>query len=296
MRLSTVILPTYRWREARELWRRAEDLGFSTAYTYDHLTWRTFRDNPWFGTVPTLTAAALATERIRLGTLVSSPNFRHPVPLAKELMTLDDVSDGRITYGVGAGSEGFDAAALGQQPWTPRERADRLAEFVGLLDRLLTEPAVNVTGEHFSAVEARSIPGCVQQPRLPFVIAGTGPRGFKLAAEFGQGWVTTGARRTPGDVPEEDCPGVIAGQLADLDRACVEAGRQPESVERILLEGSTVERQRDSLGAFVDYAGRYAELGVTEIVVHWPVPGTVFDIHPDVFEQIATEAVGQLSR
>jgi len=72
MRLSTVILPIYRWAEGREVWRRAEELGFDTAYTYDHLSWRTFRDGPWFGAVPTLTAAAAATERIRLGTLVTS--------------------------------------------------------------------------------------------------------------------------------------------------------------------------------------------------------------------------------
>ncbi len=73
MRLSTVILPIYRWHEqGREVWRRAEELGFDAAYTYDHLSWRTFRDGPWFGAVPTLTAAAGVTERIRLGTMVSS--------------------------------------------------------------------------------------------------------------------------------------------------------------------------------------------------------------------------------
>jgi alkanesulfonate monooxygenase SsuD/methylene tetrahydromethanopterin reductase-like flavin-dependent oxidoreductase (luciferase family) len=102
-RLSTVILPTRRWHEGgRDQWQRAEELGFHTAYTYDHLSWRnTFRDGPWFGAVPTLTAAATATARMRLGTLVTSPNFRHPVTLAKELITLDDVSDGRITLGIG---------------------------------------------------------------------------------------------------------------------------------------------------------------------------------------------------
>jgi alkanesulfonate monooxygenase SsuD/methylene tetrahydromethanopterin reductase-like flavin-dependent oxidoreductase (luciferase family) len=73
MRLSTVILPIYRWHEqGREVWRRAEELGFHAAYTYDHLSWRTFRGGPWFGAVPTLTAAAAVTERVRLGTLVTS--------------------------------------------------------------------------------------------------------------------------------------------------------------------------------------------------------------------------------
>jgi alkanesulfonate monooxygenase SsuD/methylene tetrahydromethanopterin reductase-like flavin-dependent oxidoreductase (luciferase family) len=73
MRLSTVILPIYRWHEqGREVWRRAEELGFHAAYIYDHLSWRTFRDEPWFGEVPTLTAAAAVTSRVRLGTLVTS--------------------------------------------------------------------------------------------------------------------------------------------------------------------------------------------------------------------------------
>jgi alkanesulfonate monooxygenase SsuD/methylene tetrahydromethanopterin reductase-like flavin-dependent oxidoreductase (luciferase family) len=73
MRLSTVILPIYRRAdEGRAVWGRAEVLGFHAAYTYDHLSWRTFRDRTWFGAIPTLTAAAGATSSIRLGTLVTS--------------------------------------------------------------------------------------------------------------------------------------------------------------------------------------------------------------------------------
>src|SRR4051794_15401882 len=175
LRLSTVILPVRPWHEGgRDQWVRAERLGFHAAYTYDHLSWRTFRDGPWFGAVPTLTAAAAVTDRLRLGTLVTSPNFRHPVTLAKDLMSLDDISGGRITLGIGAGGNGFDATALGQAPWTPRERADRLAEFVPLLDRLLTEdgPAgVSYEGDFYSAHEARNKPGPGQRPRLPFALA-----------------------------------------------------------------------------------------------------------------------------
>nr|WP_030996129.1 LLM class flavin-dependent oxidoreductase [Streptomyces sp. NRRL F-5630] len=80
MRLSTVILPVNRWSEGgRAQWTRAEDLGFHTAYTYDHLSWRTFRDGPWFAALPTLTAAATATTRLRLGTLVTSVKARSPI-------------------------------------------------------------------------------------------------------------------------------------------------------------------------------------------------------------------------
>ncbi|MBT2490484.1 LLM class flavin-dependent oxidoreductase [Streptomyces sp. ISL-96] len=298
MRLSTVILPIRRWTQGgRDAWQRAEQLGFHAAYTYDHLSWRTFRDGPWFGAVPTLTAAAGATTRMRLGTLVTSPNFRHPVTLAKDLITLDDVSGGRVTLGIGAGGNGFDATALGQEPWTPRQRADRFGEFLPLLDRLLTEPAVTHAGTHYSAVEARNVPGCVQRPRLPFAVAATGPRGLKLAAQYGQAWVTTGDPKLfESGTPAESLE-AIRGQISKLGTACAETGRDAGELDKILLAGFTPERSGplESLDAFVDFAGRHFALGFTEIVLHAPVPDSEFAADEKVFEQIATEGLAQLS-
>src|SRR4030095_10097708 len=95
---------------------------------------------PWFSALPTLTAAALATNRIRLGTLVASPNFRHPLTLAKEIVTLDDISGGRVTLGVGQGSTGWDATMMGAELGSPRKRSERFAEFVEVTDLLLREP------------------------------------------------------------------------------------------------------------------------------------------------------------
>ncbi|MEV0963798.1 LLM class flavin-dependent oxidoreductase [Streptomyces sp. NPDC049910] len=309
MRLSTVILPIHRWAEGQKIWRRAEDLGFHAAYTYDHLSWRSFRDGPWFGAVPTLTAAATGTRSMRLGTLVTSPNFRHPVTLAKELITLDDISEGRVTLGIGAGGNGFDATTLlkgDEEPWTPRERADRFGEFVPLLDKLLREPAgATHEGRFYSAREARNVPGCAQRPRLPFAVAATGPRGLALAARYGQAWVTTGDPKLfEAGTPEQSAE-AVSGQVAKLDKACAEAGRDSSELERILLTGFTPDfnpalpasrrgRPLDSLEAFVDFAGRYAELGFTEIVVHWPVQDSVFAADQAVFERIATEAASRL--
>ncbi|WP_374213850.1 LLM class flavin-dependent oxidoreductase [Streptomyces sp. A3M-1-3] len=298
MRLSTVILPVRRWNEGgRDQWQRAEQLGFHTAYTYDHLSWRTFRDGPWFGAVPTLTAAAAATDRLRLGTLVTSPNFRHPVTLAKDLITLDDVSGGRITLGIGAGGNGFDATTLlksGQEPWTPRERADHFAEFVPLLDRLLTEPVVTHEGTRYSAAEARNIPGCVQRPRLPFAVAATGPRGLKLAARHGQAWVTTGDPRLFETGTPEQSLEAIRGQIGKLGAACAEIGREANELDKILLTGFTPDRPLDSFDAFVDFAGRHFALGITEIVIHAPIPDSDFAADVKVFERIAMEGLAQL--
>jgi alkanesulfonate monooxygenase SsuD/methylene tetrahydromethanopterin reductase-like flavin-dependent oxidoreductase (luciferase family) len=194
MRLGVLILPEFRWATAQAVWRRAEMSGFDHAWTYDHIAWRSFRDETWFGAIPTLTAAAMVTSRIRLGTLVASPNFRHPVPFAKELVALDDISDGRVTVGVGAGGSGWDATVLGQSAWSPGERAGRFAEFVKLLDLVLRKPAASYRGVYFSAEEARTYPGCVQKPRIPFTIAATGQQGMRLAAMYGQIWVTNGDR------------------------------------------------------------------------------------------------------
>lgn len=277
------------------MWQRAEELGFHAAYTYDHLSWRSFRDQTWFGALPTLTAAAAATSRLRLGTLVTSPNFRHPVTLAKELISLDDISGGRFTLGIGAGGNGFDATALGQEPWSPRERADRFGEFVPLLDRLLTEDVVSYEGEHYSAHEVRNIPGCVQRPRLPFAVAATGPRGLKLAAKHGQAWVTTGDPKVSnGGGSSADSLEAVRGQCERLGKACAEIGRDAGELEKIMLSGFTPDRPLDSVDAFVDFAGNHAALGFDELVLHWPIADSFFAADLDVFERIATEGLAQL--
>jgi alkanesulfonate monooxygenase SsuD/methylene tetrahydromethanopterin reductase-like flavin-dependent oxidoreductase (luciferase family) len=226
--------------------------------------------------------------------MVTSPNFRHPVALAKELMTLDDISEGRLSVGAGSGGTGFDATVLGQGPWSPAERADRFCEFLPLLDRLLTHLATTAEGTHYSANEARMAPGCVQRPRMPFLVAATGRRGFELAAEFGQGWVTYGDPERAPDVSALQAPVAVRDQMDGLEAACARQGRHPDSIDKVLLQGSTAERPLESVDAFVDWAGRYQTLGITDLVIHWPVPDSVFATDLDVFERIATEGLVQL--
>jgi len=289
MRISVVILPHERWAVARSTWQRAEELGLHAAYTYDHLSWRSFRDRPWFDAMGTLAAAAVATSTIRLGTLVTSPNFRHPVPLAKELLTLDDLSWGRLVVGIGSGGTGFDAGALGAPPWGPAERSARFTEFVTLLDRLLTRSETTWAGEYYSAHEVVRHPAPVASPRPPFVISAMGPRALDLAAGFGQGWVTTGSL-DDGVTAEA----AVGEQLRGLDQALAARGRDRSSLDRLLLDGFGDEPTLDSVDAFVDVAGRYGRLGITELVVHWPVPDSPFDVDLGLFERIVTDGVAQL--
>jgi alkanesulfonate monooxygenase SsuD/methylene tetrahydromethanopterin reductase-like flavin-dependent oxidoreductase (luciferase family) len=286
MRLGVLILPELRWSTAQSLWRRAEQLGFDHAWTYDHLAWRSLRDSAWFGAVPTLAAAALATERIRLGVLVASPNFRHPVPFAKDVLTLDDISGGRFTLGVGAGGSGWDATVLGHAEWSGRERGDRFAEFLDLLDRLLRDPETTYEGRFYSAVEARTYPGCIQQPRVPFAVAATGPRGMRLAVEYGESWVTTGDRNREGFLDAEKGAIVVAEQMTLLDEACAAAGRDPGSLRRIVVSGPRLDAGLSSVEAFQETIGRYAEVGATDFVVHWPRDDEPYAADLTTFEEI----------
>lgn len=286
MRVGVIILPEFRWSDAQRIWQRAEALGFDHAWTYDHLAWRSLRDSPWFATVPTLVAASLVTERIRLGTLTASPNFRHPVTFAKELMTLDDVSAGRLTVGIGAGGEGWDATMLGQDAWNRRERADRFTEFVELLDRLLREPVVSHRGRFYSADEARLYPGCVQRPRVPFAVAATGPRGMELAARYAETWVTTGERGAPEHLDGAEGAEVVARQIEQVAEACTRVGRDPDSLARLVVTGPVLDAGLSSVERFRDTAGRYAEVGVTDLVVHWPRSSEPYAADTEVFESI----------
>lgn len=165
------------------------------------------------------------------------------------------------------------------------ERAQRFAEFLPLLGELLQCGAVTSHGDYYSAVEARNLPGCVQRPRIPFYVAANGSRSMRLAVEHGQGWVTTDL-----DTERES----IVAELAKFAQACDSAGRDPASLERVLVHHPTSDEPLASVGAFVDWAGDCAELGFTELVLHWPVPESVFANDPAVFEAIATDGIPQL--
>ena len=285
-----MILPETPWREQAGIWRRAEALGFDHAWTYDHIAWRELRDEPWFGALPTLTAAALVTERMRIGTLVASPNFRHPVPFARELIALDDVSAGRAVLGIGAGGHGWDATVLGNDAWPLRERTDRFVEFVDLLDQLLRTPVTTFDGRYYSAVDAPMRPGCVQAPRLPFAVAATGPRGMQLAARHGATWVTTGDRQ-PRDQPldVETSAGIVRQQVVQLEAACRAVDRDPSTIARLVLTGVELAAGLDSVDAFHHAVGAYAAVGVTDLVVHWPRASEPFSGKLATFERILSD-------
>jgi alkanesulfonate monooxygenase SsuD/methylene tetrahydromethanopterin reductase-like flavin-dependent oxidoreductase (luciferase family) len=276
VRLGVLVLPEHPGPDGMEVWQRVERLGVHHAWTYDHLSWRSSAGGPWFDAMTTLAAAAGVTDRIDLGTLVASPNFRHPVTTALQAMTLDQLSGGRFILGVGSGAAGPDTTALGGPMLSAGERADRFAEFITLADQLLRLRKAEVNGRYFTATDARLDPGCVQQPRIPFAIAGTGRRGMRLAAEFGDIWVTIGGAEQPGAQPEADAFRTLRSQLGRLSTACEEAGRDPADLRKLVNLSRIVADPYSSVGRLADLVGRCAHLGFTDVVVAYPRREGVF--------------------
>ncbi len=289
MRVGLVILPSDRWAEARRQWEWAEDAGFCTAWTYDHIRWGGMPDGPWHAAIPVLSAAATATQRIRLGTLVATPNFRHPVTLARDAIALDDISRGRLDLGVGPGSQGPDATALGQEPWENTERMDRFEEFLGILKEMLNgEPdtRTSTSGTFYSAVEAPSTPGTLQSP-FPLTVAAGGKRGLRLAAMHAQQWVTIGPN-TRGPKSRQDMLSAIKQQSELLESACHQVRRDPSAIRKIVLWTPT-EPVLDSVDQFDELSAPYAALGFDQFVLHHPKQTGPYGGSVTVFEQIASK-------
>ena len=288
MRIGITLLPELDWAVDRERWRAVEAYGYDHAWTFDHLAWRSLADSPWFATIPTLTAAALSTTTLRIGTWVATPNFRHPVPFAKELMTLDHLSGGRLNVGLGAGTDGYDASMLGQDALSPGRRHARFVEFVEVLAQVLAQPRTSRSGDWYTIDEARTVPGCVQRPHPPFVVAANGPKGMRLALEQGAGWVTTTG--APPDASPEDWWSAAADKAARFARVAEDRTADglpvPEGFTRYL----NLEARTSGFGSaeqVVDSVGRAAALGFTDVVIAWPRPGGAMAGDPALIEAVA---------
>jgi alkanesulfonate monooxygenase SsuD/methylene tetrahydromethanopterin reductase-like flavin-dependent oxidoreductase (luciferase family) len=289
VRIGVLLLPTDPWPETVARAQRLEALGFDHLWTYDHLSWRRYRDRPWHATIPWLAGLAVATSTIRLGTMVASPNFRHPVTLAKDAMTLDHISGGRITLGVGAGGLGFDATVFGGDILSLPDRRARLAEFVELLDLLLRQPATTYHGTYYTAEEARMLPACLQRPRLPLALAAGDPTALALVARYADAWITYGDTTHRATTPA-GTDAAVRRQLDHLTDHCAALGRDPATIDRIYLSGNTDERPLASLGAFTDLIGRCQALGFTDLVFHHPrADDPVWNDPEEIVDAIATE-------
>ena len=160
----------YRYADLQRAWLEADRLGYYSASLFDLLN--TDALECW----TTLTALLAQTQNIRAVPMVLANPYRHPALLAKMAATLDVISAGRITLGIGAGGSGSDTRASGL-PWasTP-QRCAMLEESVALIRRLWTEPSVDFDGRFYQVAGASILPKPVQRPAPPILVGGHGPR------------------------------------------------------------------------------------------------------------------------
>lgn len=172
--------------------RRAEGLGYDTFLIRDHFVPDYFGDQ--FAPFPALMAAAAATERLRIGTLVIDNDYRHPVMLAKETATLDLLSDGRLELGIGAGWLRREYDVAGMPYDVAGARIGRLEEGLAILNGLWGDGPIHHSGTHFQIDGLEGFPKPVQTPRPPILIGGGRPRMLRLAGREADiiGVLTTG--------------------------------------------------------------------------------------------------------
>jgi probable F420-dependent oxidoreductase len=159
----------------RQLARTVEALGYTTLFLPDH-----FEEQ--LGPLVALTVAAEATTTLRVGSLVFGNDYRHPVVLAKEIATLDLLSEGRVEFGIGAGWMTTDYEQSGIPHDRPGERIDRMAESLAVLKSLWSTGAATHLGTHYRVEGAVGFPRPVQRPHPPVIIGGGGRRVLGLAA------------------------------------------------------------------------------------------------------------------
>ena len=209
--------------------RRIEDLGFNSVSVSEHFT-RGWSMEP----LTALTAAAVATSRLRLLTLLLSNDARHPVVLHKAAATLDVISAGRLEIGLGAGWLADDYTASGMPFDPPATRIDRLAESVAVLDGLFGADPFSFSGTHYAIDNLDGLPKPVQRPRPPILLGGGGPRMLGLAARAAD-IVGIHCRLAAGIPTAEAVADLSAERVAEkvqwVQTAARDAGRAPDDLE-----------------------------------------------------------------
>lgn len=240
-----LLLPTYegmldgrtpRWEDILAIARRAEALGFDAVWVVDHLVIPVDRYLP--GAEPMgawecwslLAALAAATSRIRIGSLVTCTAFRNPALLAKIAVTVDEVSGGRLTLGLGAGSITDEFAAYG---YPTDHRVDRFEEAVTIIRGMLAGDRVTFEGRYHRAQEADARPHGPRAGGPPILIGSRSPRMDRLAARHADRWNAAWPNRAA----------KLAPRVAAIEAACRDVGRDPATLGR-------------TVGVMIDLPGR----------------------------------------
>jgi probable F420-dependent oxidoreductase len=262
-----------RWPEYLAMARAAEDVGFDTLWLGDHLLYR-YADGstrgPW-EVWTTLAALAAATSRIRLGPLVASTAFHSPAMLAKLAATVDEVSQGRLVVGLGAGWNEPEFAAFG---FPFDHRIDRFEEAFTIIRTLLQEGKIDFEGRYFQARDAELLPRPHTPGGPPLMVGSIGPRMLRITLPHVQLW-------NVGYADTANTPEGLEPHLRLVDEVAREVGRDPAEIERtvavlVRMPGGQGRRSlfskapqpaplAGSSAEIADGLRAYARLGVAEV-------------------------------
>ena len=269
------------WSDMLAVWKAADDIEvFESGWTFDHF-YPIFSDStgPCLEGWVTLTALAQATERLRVGVLVTGIHYRHPAVLANMASALDIVSNGRLELGIGAGWNEEESGAYGIELGSIKERFDRFEEACQVLIGLLSQETTTFDGKFYQLAEARNEPKGPQQPHPPICIGGSGEkRTLRITAQYADHWNFVGGP------PEE-----LARKRDVLAAHCADVGRDPKEIT--ISSHVRLSPERDYDRVIEEAAGLGAE-GLDLAIIYLPPP---YD--PGVLEPLAEKiaASGLLS-
>jgi len=248
------------WPEIVSQWQHIEATGFDSVWGIDHFNRPTDPGAPLFESWTALAGLAALTSRIRIGLLVTSNTFRHPALLAKEAVTVDHISNGRLEIGIGAGGFEPEHRSFGLHYPGPSERVERLRETIEAIDLLLTQDVTTYEGEYVQLTEAPFRPGPVQKPNPPLTIAAHGPKMIALAAKHASRW------NSYGSIEE------MAERIDRLSKACREIGRDPDELTRSLYArtASLGLDPWESSDRFIEIIEGYRRAGINEFIFDPP--------------------------
>jgi F420-dependent oxidoreductase-like protein len=210
------------WSELLSIWQELDKSNFDSAWTMDHFVPGMTKEEaggPCLEAWTLLAALAQATERIRIGCMVTGNTYRHPVVLAKMATTVDVISNGRLEFGIGAAWHEYEHQAYGIPFYTVKERQDRLDEAVQLIKALWTKTPASFQGKHYQLNEAPYLPTNVQKPHPPIMVAGGGEkRTLRTAARYADAINVMGS------------PDMVRGKIEVLKAHCRDVGRDPSEI------------------------------------------------------------------
>jgi alkanesulfonate monooxygenase SsuD/methylene tetrahydromethanopterin reductase-like flavin-dependent oxidoreductase (luciferase family) len=293
LRFQVLCLPNVPWDVLKGRFVRLEQLGIEAAALPDHFVDWTNPPSPWFESWTALTGLAAATTSIRLSSCVTQIPFRNPAMFARQALTLDHISNGRLEIGLGTGLVGDPSYdMIGVPDWEPKERVARLAEYVEIVDRLLRDEVTTFAGAFYRVDGAIMNPRPVQSPRPPIVVGALGPVMMRHAARYADTWNSLSFHESFADQVEE-----TRRRAALMDEVCDVVGRDPETLRRSYTMFDARARPRGgsidyyaSVERFDEMVSRIIDLGMDEIGLYYPSD----ERQVPTFERIATDVLPRL--